>query len=212
MESPPCDSNNLLDNMLFQEIQSTYNPYLTMETLILRLSRRISDHYQIPFHIIINRIRKCNCFLDPTLQNSLYIMSRDKTFTIDEQHCIERLLGHDFVRQTDLLKLAGFSSKFADQALVWKFFAVDGYLGSNPKQYIPDSFSTDDFKRKHAEGVRYMYEELNLPNEIKEALEVIFDGKCENHAYVQIVGGMEIVKHIAEWRRDLQKKFESKKI
>ena len=207
-----AEDNALMNNLLLQEIQSSDNPYLTTETLLIRILKRMSDLCQISWPIVVNTIRKGNCLLNPNLQKQLFNMWNicTKHVTFEEQYCMERILGHDFVRQTDLLKLAGCLNKIAEKKQVWTFFAVDGFLGDNPKRYVPDSFCIEEMKSKHAQAVRVMYQELDSPSSIKEALEIIFNRGIENHVYIEIVGGWDTVKQIAEWRREQQQKFEAR--
>ncbi|GFV88328.1 uncharacterized protein TNCV_858811 [Trichonephila clavipes] len=61
---------------------------------------------------------------------------RSKNTTLDEQHCVERILGRDNVRSSDLIKLSGILHKISDPKTVCEFFAMDGYQGDDPKKYV----------------------------------------------------------------------------
>ncbi|GFR24040.1 uncharacterized protein TNCT_515291 [Trichonephila clavata] len=76
--------------------------------------------------------------MDPHLhQDLLHIWTlRSKQATLDEQHCVERILGRDNVRSSDLIKLATILQKISDPKTVYEFFAMDGYQGEDPKKYI----------------------------------------------------------------------------
>ncbi|GFR08548.1 uncharacterized protein TNCT_17821 [Trichonephila clavata] len=79
---------------------------------------------------------------------------RSKNATLDEQHCIERILGRDNVRSSDLIKLANILHKISDPKTMYEFFAMDGYQGEDPKKYI-DMFRYDaeEARGKHVRAV-----------------------------------------------------------
>ncbi|GFR27792.1 uncharacterized protein TNCT_566151, partial [Trichonephila clavata] len=134
---------------------------------------------------------------------------RSKNATLDEQHCIERILGRDNVRSSDLIKLASILQKISDPKTVYEFFAMDGYQGEDPKKYI-DLFRYDaeEARYKHVRAVRQLYRSglVQTPHECRSFWESIFEGTCpeSRDGYVESV--QEQVAEIAEWRREQQTK------
>ncbi|GFQ78858.1 hypothetical protein TNCT_633711 [Trichonephila clavata] len=71
-------------------------------------------------------------------QDLLHIWTlRSKQATLDEQHCVERILGRDNVRSSDLIKLASILQKISDPKTVYEFFAMDA-----TRERIPRNIST----------------------------------------------------------------------
>ncbi|GFT30773.1 uncharacterized protein NPIL_257921 [Nephila pilipes] len=156
--------------------------------------------------------------MDVSLHQDLHLLwkRRTKSVTLDEQHCVERILGRDHVRPTDLTKLVSILFKVAEPRLVHAFFAVDGYLGDDPKKYMDVfRYEDEDFRAKHVRGVRLLYHfgVVETPQECRALLDSIFDGTCATphvrNMYVECVGGE--VADIAEWRREQQEKTKKKR-
>lgn len=213
--SPPVEAlQQLMTAALVQEIREEHNSHLTYETIVVRILKRLSEAFGLPWNQIVETTR--HVYLPRTLHALLERMWRErtKTVTLEEQHCIERILGRDYVRATDLVKLAGCVHKFAnDDKDVWILFAVDGLLGEDPKRYVDALRSDDDAKAKHVQKVRQWYREERVrhPVEMKEILEDVFQGTDSTwrQEYVEAVGGTEAVKQMAEWvERSKKKKAE----
>ncbi|GFQ88516.1 uncharacterized protein TNCT_117681 [Trichonephila clavata] len=134
---------------------------------------------------------------------------RSKHATLDEQHCVERILGRDNVRSSDLIKLASILQKISDPKTVYEFFAMDGYQGEYPKKYIDlFRYEAEEARGKHVRSVRQLYRSgiVQTPHECRSFLESIFEGTCpeSRNGYVESV--QEQVAEIAEWRREQQTK------
>ncbi|GFU00013.1 uncharacterized protein TNCV_1659691 [Trichonephila clavipes] len=77
---------------------------------------------------------------------------RSKNATSDEQHCVERILGRDNVRSSDLIKLISILHKISDPKTVYEFFAMDCYQGDDPKKYVElFRYDAEDARGKHVE-------------------------------------------------------------
>ncbi|GFU74769.1 uncharacterized protein TNCV_2431591 [Trichonephila clavipes] len=101
--------------------------------------------------------------------------SRFKNATLDEQHCVERILGRDNVRSSDLIKLIIILHKISDPKAMYEFFAMDGYQGVDPKKYVElFRYDTDNARGKHVRAVCLLYhhEVVNTPLRVS-----IFFGK-----------------------------------
>ncbi|GFQ78440.1 uncharacterized protein TNCT_152711 [Trichonephila clavata] len=95
-------------NVFTREMEHHDNPHLTFQTLILRLLKRVSHSFHLPWSHVLEVSRQAPYLMDSHLhQDLLQIWTlRSKNATLDEQHCIERILGRDNVRSSDLIKLA----------------------------------------------------------------------------------------------------------
>ncbi|GFS79012.1 uncharacterized protein TNCV_4342351 [Trichonephila clavipes] len=127
-----------------------------------------------------------------------------KNATLDENHCVERILGRDNVRSSDLIKLISILHKISDPKTVYEFLAMDGYQGDDPKKYVElFRYDAQDARGKHVQAVRLLYhhEVVNTPQEYRYFLESVFDGTCTNteykDMYVEYVRGQEA--DMAEW-------------
>ncbi|GFX43040.1 uncharacterized protein TNCV_2710851 [Trichonephila clavipes] len=113
---------------------------------------------------------------------------RSKNTTLYEQHYVERILGRDNVRSSDLIKLIGILHKISDPKTVYEFFAMDGYQGDDPKKYVElFRYDAEDVRGKHVRAVRLLYRD-----------EVYKD------MYVEHVRGQ--LTDMAEWRQQTKKK------
>ncbi|GFR26534.1 uncharacterized protein TNCT_35771, partial [Trichonephila clavata] len=103
--------------------------------------------------------------------------------TLDEQHCVERILGRDNVRSSDLIKLASILQKISDPKTVYEFFAMDGYQGEDPKKYIDlFRYEAEEARGKHVRAVRQLYRSglVQTPHECRSFLESIFEERAPN--------------------------------
>lgn len=198
--APPADPWSMTQ-ALVHVLQDETNLHLTYETLILRLLQKVAHAYRVPWTTVLETTRHPH--LDPMLQQRLqgWWHARTRPVTLDEQHCVERVLGRDHVRSTDLLKLAGCLHKVAPTPKdVWVWFGVDGLLGDDPKRYVDAARD----RPRHVQAVRMLYEEewgIETPNAMKEVLEAIFRGEQQGacrDAYVAAVGGWEAVRQVAD--------------
>ncbi|GFX32980.1 uncharacterized protein TNCV_5005401 [Trichonephila clavipes] len=151
--------------------------------------------------------------MDSNLHQDLFKIwhQRSKNTTLDEQHCVERILGGDNGRSSDLIKLIGTLHKISDPKTVYEFFAMDGYQGDDPKKYVElFRYDAEDVRGKHVRAVRLLYrdEVVNIPQECRSFLESIFDGTYTNtkykDMYVEHVRGQ--LADMAEWRQQTKKK------
>ncbi|GFS69538.1 uncharacterized protein NPIL_584431 [Nephila pilipes] len=204
---------NIWTSLLSQEIDQADNPYLTFETLFLRLLKRTAPAFHLPWSHVLDVARQAPCLMNVSLHQDLHLLWKrwTKSVTLDEQHCVERILGRDHVRPSDLTKLVSILFKVAESRQVHAFFAGDGYLGDDPKKYI-DAFryEDEDFRAKHVRGVRILYHftVVETPQECWVLLDSIFEGTWATphvrDMYVECVGCE--VTDIAEWLPEQQEK------
>ncbi|GFS72644.1 uncharacterized protein TNCV_1420481 [Trichonephila clavipes] len=142
---------------------------------------------------------------------------RYKNATLDEQYCVERILGLDNVRSSDLIKFISILHKISDSKTMYEFFAMNGYQGEDPKKCVElFLYDAEDARGKHVRAVRplYRYEVVNTPQEYRHFLESIFDGTCTNteykDMYVEYV--RKQVADMAEWRREQLDKKKKKRL
>ncbi|GFR16684.1 uncharacterized protein TNCT_391341, partial [Trichonephila clavata] len=198
-------------NVFTREMEQHDNPHLTFETLVLRLLKRVSHSFHPPWSHVLEVSRQAPYLMDPHLhQYLLHIWTlRSKQATLDEQHCVERILGRDNVRSSDLIKLPSILQKISDPKRVYEYFAMDGYHGEDPKKYIDlFRYEAEEARSKHVRVVRQLYRSglVQTPHECRSFLESIFEGTCpeSRDGYVELV--QEQVAEIAEWRREQQTK------
>lgn len=167
-----------LELVLLEKIKTCVNPYVTYETLVLRVFQDLAHLTHIPWSGILDAVAR-PCVLDSKLHDIILSLweERKRNTTLDEQQALERLLGHDHVRHADILKLASYLGKpnNGDMKPIWKLFAVDGLSGSELKNYA-DNFKRDDFKWQHAQAVRELYAFVDTPETMKEIVEMAFEG------------------------------------
>ncbi|GFR03128.1 uncharacterized protein TNCT_478191 [Trichonephila clavata] len=198
-------------NLFTQEVEHHDNPHLTFETLVQRLLKRVAHSFHLPWSHVLEVSRQAPYLMDSHLhQDLLQIWTlRSKNTTLDEQHYIERILGRDNVRSSDLNKLASILHKISDPKTVYEFFAMDGFHGEDPKKYI-DMFRYDaeGTRGKHVRAVRQLYRSglVQTPQECRSFLESIFDGTCPEFRDGYLESVQEQVAEIAEWRREQQTK------
>ncbi|GFR19940.1 uncharacterized protein TNCT_325801 [Trichonephila clavata] len=121
-----------------REVEDHNNPHLTFETLVIRILKRLSQSFHLPWSHVLKVSRQAPYLMDSHLhQDLLKIWTlRSKNASLDEQHCVERILGRDNVRSSDLIKSTSILHKISDPKTVYEFFAMDGHQGDDPKKYI----------------------------------------------------------------------------
>ncbi|GFT02019.1 uncharacterized protein TNCV_2635991 [Trichonephila clavipes] len=128
------------------------------------------------------------------------------------QHCVERILGRDNVRSSDLIKLIGILHKISDPKTVYEFFAIDDYQGDDPKKYVElFRYDAEDVRGKHVRAVRLLYrDEVVIP---PKSVDPFWKAFSMEHArtnteykdmYVEHVCGQ--LTNMAEWRQQTKKK------
>ncbi|GFW78495.1 uncharacterized protein TNCV_5110361 [Trichonephila clavipes] len=144
-------------SLFSQEIESTHdNPHLTFETIVTRVLRRVSESFHLPWSHVLELSRQAPYLMDSNLHQDLLKIwtQRSKNATLDEQHCVERILGRDNVRSSDLIKLISILQKISDPKTVYEFFAMDGYHGDDPKKYVElFRYDAEDVRSKHIRAV-----------------------------------------------------------
>ncbi|GFR32856.1 uncharacterized protein TNCT_443281 [Trichonephila clavata] len=105
MEEGGLESSIIMDsqlclNIFTREMKHHDNPHLTFETLVLRLFKRVSHSFHLPWSHVLEVSRQAPYLMDSHLhQDLLKIWTlRSKNATLDEQHCFEHILGRDNVR------------------------------------------------------------------------------------------------------------------
>ncbi|GFR27977.1 uncharacterized protein TNCT_721981 [Trichonephila clavata] len=161
------------------------NPHLTFETLVLRLLKRVSHSFHLPWSHVLEVSRQAPYLMDPHLhQDLLHIWTlRSKQATLDEQHCVERILGRGNVRSSDLIKLASILQKISDPKTVYEFFAMDGYQGEDPKKYIDlFRYEAEEARGKHVRAVRQLYRSglVQTPHECRSFWKVFLRERAPN--------------------------------
>ncbi|KAG8172724.1 hypothetical protein JTE90_003913 [Oedothorax gibbosus] len=202
----------LLTDVFVQILQNETNIHLTYETIVIRILKTIAELYRLSWNNVLETTRQI--YIDSKLQNLLLHCwnQRTKVFTLEEQHCIERILGRDHVRISDLIKFAGCAHKvFLKPRDLWWWFGMDGFLGEDPKRYVDSSFRFD--KNRHVEAVRTLLEkcpEITTLDVLKETIQAIFRGEehAARYVYLDTVGGLEAVKWIIEIIDSKLKKME----
>ncbi|GFQ83698.1 uncharacterized protein TNCT_654591 [Trichonephila clavata] len=201
-----------------QEIETSDNPHLTYETLVTRILKRVSDSFHLPWSHVLELSRQAPYLMDSNFYQDLLKIwtQRSKNATLDEQHCVERILGRDYVRSSDLIKLVSILNKVTDPKTIYEFFAMDGYQEEDPKKYVElFRYDAQDLRGKHVRAVRllYRYDVVNSPQECRSFLESIFNGTCTHteykDMYVEYVRGQ--TADLAEWRREQMDKTKKKR-
>lgn len=195
----------LIDGAVQHEVLQNKNPYLTMETIILRLYKKISQYTRVQFY----QNEKTLLFVqyhDEILNAYESIKSR---LSHEERATVERVLSRDCPHPNELLKFTCTWYKH-DPASICRWFAVDGIINLHPKYYVQDAFN-NNFE-KHNAAVRALYTYYSNPESIKlivsKALDIEGDETYEAdpdmdrclELYVTMVGEEEM-KRVAEDRR-----------
>lgn len=152
---------------LLKEFRDMRNTHLTYDAIVIRVLQRVAGMFNVSWSCVLETIKQGPCLLDADLHSQLECMMQDRTkpATLDEQHCVNRVLGSDYVQTTDVIKLAGILTKLVeDPTRVWAWFGVDGYLGDDPKRYVDGlRYGPDDFRGKHVRAVRKLYGDVKSP-------------------------------------------------
>lgn len=173
----------VLLNSLALKLRDAENPYLTKETLVIREFTDMCDnHFKVSWLALHESVRQGQCFMGRNLHLQLAAL-REKVGGEDD--LFERILSRDYVRPTDLTKLANmFTSKMngplandSDFLLgVYTFFGVDGFK-EELKRYVDNfKWNSDVRVARHVAAVRRLYGGgyASRPAEIKCLLENIF--------------------------------------
>lgn len=184
-----------LDLLILREMGG--NPYLTRETILMRIFKKLAQTAGVPWENIVDVSR--TCFLNHTLHLQIASIWDERKRTADEQHCFERLMGNDHVRITDLVKFANILAKGPLNKKICKLFAVDGFLGSDLKRYVV-SFKEDEVNNEHVRAVRELYNHVDTPDEIKSIVQAAFDKQTDASPlvslYVERVPKIDRVKEL----------------
>ena len=199
----------LIDGAVQHEVLQNKNPYLTMETLILRLYNSIHQHTRVEYNTCDKTILFSR-WHEEILNDYESIKSK---MPIEDRASVERVLSKDCPHPAELAKFACCWYKHNPKQVCY-WFAVDGILGSHPKTYAQDAFSLKF--DKHNAAVRALYNYYSNPENIKEivlkALSIEKDGPLESDPdfdmcvgmYAEMVGNDEMAKIAADRRLKLQ--------
>lgn len=213
------EENPAIPYMLLSEqlTCSDSNPYLTYETLIIRILKRLTEqHFRLSWTGVLDTIKNNHCVLDTQLHTMLQDMwkMRTKLASVEDQHCMERVMGRDHVKPSDMLKVACVLSKvLPEKTKLYTFFACDGFLGSDLKNYV-DVFKNGDVMSIHFTAVRELYMQANIhdPTDMRRLLKQIFDGKQVDGSqiYLQVVGSTAMLEEIGKMRLQAREKWKKK--
>ncbi|GIX78619.1 uncharacterized protein CDAR_201741 [Caerostris darwini] len=194
--------HKLLKKALLQQVLNTKNPNLTHDALVLRVLQRIAKLAHVSWDDLMDICKQGACRLDSELHELvLDIWEKRKQPTMDEQHCVERILARDYVRSVDLLKWAQILAKSSVVGKnVWKLFAVDGSVGNDLNKYVDRFRWTDGIKAIHVSAVRMLYEHCDTPEQVKSVVENALEQKEDSLAqvYVDCVG-KDNLDEIRKW-------------
>lgn len=199
----------LLKLVMLQLLSENENPYLTQETLILRIFKVIAGLANVSWPSLMDAIKQGTCRLNQDLHEQILEIwePRRRQATQDEVNCVERILARDHVRPSDLMKFAIVLGKQTPNRAVWKLFAVDNFQGIDVKRYVDHfKWNDDDVKSKHVDAVRGLYDKgVENPEEIREIIENVFnkDGSTDTELekyYVDTVC-LENIAELREWKR-----------
>lgn len=195
MESDPISM--LIDGAIQYEVLQNKNQYLTLETIILRVYRKIFEYTRVAYYQFDKTILFSQ-WHDEIL-NAYELLKSNMSH--EERASVERVLSKDCPHPTELSKFACCWYKH-EPTIACKWFAVDGIIGTHPKVYVHDAFSTNF--EKHNTAVRALYSYYNNPEQIKQivgtALEIQQENPFEFDAdmdrcvglYVEMVGKKEM--------------------
>lgn len=202
---------HLIIEAICHEVKLNKNQFLTQETIIQRLFKKITEKTRVsPSHV-----EKTALFYkwhDEILNAYLDVRSN---LSHDEKMCVERVLSKDSPNTTELTKFACCWYKY-NPTTACKWFAVDGILGTHPKHYVQDAFSPHF--NKHNSAVRALYTYIAEPGKIKNIIEKAFllneDEPCHPDLdtefemyismYAEMVGEEEMKLVAAERKSKLQ--------
>lgn len=172
--------DELLHQAILYEFQSSKNPFLTKETVVARVLHRLAARANVNFPPLDPVPRPC--ILDEAAHSLVLDMWEKRRGhlvpSVEEQQCMERVLGRDKVRPSDLIKSAQYLMKNCESNAdtVNLLFAVDGCRGEDVKNYVDTFFCKDDVaKTRHVNQVRIMLSKLNNPKNVKYILEKVWN-------------------------------------
>ncbi len=195
--------NQLTHNALIHELTYNKNPYITVETLYRRILKKLETIMGSSF------LPQRNTELFYLLHDEILeaYNDRKKSFSIDEQNCIERVLAKDAPHTNELLKFGTIWMKH-EPLCTFRWFAVDGTMGNHHKAYIQEAFNPS-FK-KHSNAVRKLYEYYDTPEMIKKVIDISLgiEEDCDDQmintcveVYKEAAGTETIAKVLAERRQ-----------
>lgn len=159
--------DRLIGEAIYHEVQLNKNQFITQETIVQRLFRKITEKTRVvPCHL--EKTLLFGKWHDEILDAYLDLRA---TLSHDEKISVERVLSKDTPNATELTKFACCWYKYRP-ATACKWFAVDGLLGTHPKHYVQDAFSPQ-FAR-HNDAVRALYAYLSDPEKIRGIVEKAF--------------------------------------
>lgn len=207
----------LIHGAVQYEVGLNTNPFITLETIVLRLMKKICEHT----HVLPYENEKTILFKhwhNDILETYYTLRS---SMSHDEKSCVERVLSKDSPHTSELLKFACCWYKY-NAPLACKLFAVDGLLGSHPKFYVQEAFSNQF--RQHNEAVRALYAYFTNPDTVKEIVEKAL-GLAESESvqldpdfekcvalYVEMVGEEEMRLVATERKAKMQQAPKRKKV
>lgn len=176
-------------DLLLLELEAVKQPKTTLEALVIGILKRLARIALVNWDSVLE-VTSRQYILDGDLQQCLISLWEDRKRTTnttpDEQHVFERLLAYENVKQSDLMKMSTYLGKGLanlppgeNSKALWRFFAVDGYMGNSDLKLYLEHFRNDEVKLEHARAVRKLYDFAETPNEIQEAMQVAF-GKVLN--------------------------------
>lgn len=163
----------LIDGAIQHEVLQNKNQYLTLETIILRVYRKIFEHTRV-VHYQFEKTVLFSQWHDEILNAYESLKSN---MSHEERASVERVLSKDCPHPTELTKFACCWYKH-DPTTACKWLAVDGIIGTHPKVYVHDAFSTNF--EKHNTAVRALYGYYSNPEQIKQIVGTALDIQQEN--------------------------------
>lgn len=157
----------LIHGAIHHEVDQNKNPYLTLETIIQRLYKKIAQVTNISPYTNEKTVLFFNWHNEilasyETIRSSL---------SYDERACVERVLSKDSPHTSELIKFSTCWLK-NDPRATYRLFAVDGVLGNHPRLYVQEAFSPR-FVR-HNDAVRTLYDHVSDPETVKKIVEKAF--------------------------------------
>lgn len=163
----------LIDGAIQHEVLQNRNQYLTLETIVLRVYRKIFQHTRVA-HYQFEKTVLFSQWHDEILNAYESLKSN---MSHEERASVERVLSKDCPHPTELTKFACCWYKH-DPATACRWLAVDGIIGTHPKVYVHDAFSTNF--EKHNAAVRALYGYYSNPEQIKQIVGTALDIQQEN--------------------------------
>ncbi|GFQ85133.1 uncharacterized protein TNCT_530781 [Trichonephila clavata] len=136
-----------------REVEDHNNPHLTFETLVIRILKRLSQSFHLPWSHVLEVSRQA-----PYLMDSFRGFAQNLDSTLQKCHFGRAALCRDNVRSSDLIKLTSILHKISDPKTVYEFFVMDGFQGDDLKKYIEMfRYDAEEARDKHVRAVRLLY-------------------------------------------------------